>query len=124
MTEKVKEMTREIAEKDERLRANEELLNKMHSEKKKADGELERMRVSLKDKDEVVKKLEDDLIQQKSKEKTTSPGKTNDDKNGIIIAQQHLKQKIDSSKPSSRKSPRWKNKRSERKRSETLWKDN
>tara|TARA_B000000441_G_C21742001_1_gene354605 strand:+ start:118 stop:2124 length:2007 start_codon:yes stop_codon:yes gene_type:complete len=93
LTEKVKEMTREIEEKDERLRANEELLNKMHSEKKKQDGELERMRVSLKDKDEVVKKLEDDLIQQKSKEKTTSPGKTNDDKNGIIIAQQHLKQK-------------------------------
>ena len=93
LTEKVKEMTREIEEKDERLRANEELLNKMHSEKKKQDGELERMRVSLKDKDEVVKKLKTDLIQQKSKEKTTSPGKTNDDKNGIIIAQQHLKQK-------------------------------
>ena len=61
LNEKVAKMTTEMHEKDERLKANEELLHRMHSEKKKRDGELERMRVSLTQKDEVVKKLEDDL---------------------------------------------------------------
>ena len=61
LNEKVAKMTTEMHEKDERLKANEELLHRMHSEKKKRDGELERMRVSLTQKEQVVKKLEDDL---------------------------------------------------------------
>ena len=61
LNEKVAKMTAEMHEKDERLKANEELLHRMHSEKKKRDGELERMRVSLTQKEQVVKKLEDDL---------------------------------------------------------------
>ena len=61
LNEKVAKMTTEMREKDERLKANEELLHRMHSEKKKRDGELERMRVSLTQKEQVVKKLEDDL---------------------------------------------------------------
>ena len=89
LTEKVSEMTKEIREKDERLQANEELLSRMHSEKKKRDGELERMRVSLTEKDEVVKKLEDDLKSevQKSRNNIISNSSNND---GGINTQQHV----------------------------------
>lgn len=88
LTEKVSEMTNEIREKDERLQANEELLSRMHSEKKKRDGELERMRVSLTEKDEVVKKLEDDLKSEVQKSRNNISNSSNND--GGINKQQHV----------------------------------
>ena len=54
----------------------------MHSEKKKRDDELERMRVSLTQKEQVVKKLEDDL-------KSSEVQKANNNNNSVN-QQQHV----------------------------------
>jgi hypothetical protein len=90
----------QISEKDLKLRANEELLQKLQSEKKKHEGEISHMRATLEEKNSVVLKMSEKL---KDYETTTKIMEKKSSANNNTNLQQQQQQQQQADKENLRK---------------------